>query len=291
MEKNDNGGSSSKPLKISIQGYRGCFHQLAAQHFFGDGIEIVECSTFRDVVKLIESGEVDAGMMAIENSIAGSIMHNYSLLQNYSLRIVGEVLLHIRQHLMALPGVTIDQVEEVHSHPMALLQCIDFLEGNSERRFRLIETEDTALSAKRLSESGQRNAAAIAGSLAAELFGLDIIAPDIHTVKNNYTRFLALCRADKALPVKNADKASLYFKIPHTHGSLVSVLRCFDGTGLNMTKLQSYPIPTDPFNYLFHTDVEFGKMEEFEQAMEAARQVTDDLCICGIYKKGDFING
>jgi len=228
--------------------------------------------------------------MAIENSIAGSIMPNYRLLQKGSLKIVGEVVLHIRQHLMTMPGVGIDMVEEVRSHPMALLQCMDFLERDDHRRFRLVETEDTALSARRIMETGRRDAAAIAGSLAAELFGLEIIASDIHTVKNNYTRFLVLRRANEATVAEDADKASLYFSIPHEHGSLVSVLRCFDGRGINMTKLQSYPIPSDPFRYLFHVDVEFDRMEGFGEAMEAVRGVTERLCVCGVYKRGVLVN-
>ncbi|MDE6482235.1 MAG: prephenate dehydratase [Rikenellaceae bacterium] len=277
-------------MKVSIQGYEGCFHQLAAWHFFGSDVEVLPCATFGDVVRSVETGDVAAGVMAIENSIAGSIMPNYRLLQKGSLKIVGEVLLHIRQHLMALPGVAIDSVEEVRSHPMALLQCMDFLEREDHRRFRLVEAEDTALSARRLMETGSRNAAAIAGSLAAELFGLEIIAPDIHTVKNNYTRFLILRRADEVRVEEGADKASLYFSVPHEHGSLVSVLRCFDGLGINMTKLQSYPIPSDPFRYLFHVDVEFERMDCFETAMEAVRGVTDRLCVCGVYKRGVFVN-
>ncbi len=287
MIRTENRYSASK---VSIQGYEGCFHQLAARRFFGPDAEVLPCATFGDVVRSVEEGSADAGVMAIENSIAGSIMPNYRLLQKGALKIVGEVLLHIRQHLMALPGVSIDMIEEVRSHPMALLQCMDFLEREDHRRFRLVETEDTALSARRIMETGRRDAAAIAGSLAAELFGLEIIAPDIHTVGNNYTRFLVLRRADEVTVSEDADKASLYFSIPHEHGSLVSVLRCFDGKGINMTKLQSYPIPSDPFRYLFHVDVEFDRTECFEEAMDDVRGVTDRLCVCGVYKRGVLVN-
>lgn len=277
-----------RPIKVAIQGYEGCFHQLAARRFFGGGVEAVECATFREVVSCVRHERVDAGVMAIENSIAGSIMPNYGLLQGGWCRITGEVLLHIRQHLMALPGVTLDEIEEVHSHPMALLQCVDFLEGHG-RRFRLVETEDTALSARRVSQAGTRNVAAIAGALAAELFGLDIIAGDIHTVKDNYTRFLIICRADKAEVVDDVDKASLYFKVPHRQGALVTVLRCFDEYGMNMSKLQSCPIPADPFTYLFHADVEFESVSDFDRAVAAVRRLTEELCVCGVYKKGCFV--
>ena len=202
------------------------------------------------------SGSVDAGIMAIENSIAGSIMPNYGLLEGGAYRITGEVLLHIRQHLMALPGVRLDEIEEVHSHPMALLQCVDFLEGQG-RRLRLVETEDTALSARRVSLAEERHVAAIAGSLAERVDG--------------------------------ADKASLYFMVPHRQGALVAVLRCFDEQGLNMSKLLSCPIPADPFTYLFHADVEFGDEADFDKAVVAARRLTDELCVCGVYKKGRFV--
>ncbi|HIS34922.1 MAG TPA: prephenate dehydratase [Candidatus Avirikenella pullistercoris] len=275
--------------RVSIQGYEGCFHQVAAYHYFGEDIDIVPCSTFREVTNMVESGEVDAGMMAIENSIAGSILPNYSLLQNCSLKITGEILLLIRQNLMALPGVGIEDIKEIHSHPMALLQCINYIEDLSHPKFKLVETVDTALSARELAENHITNAAAIAGELAAKLFGLKILAPDIHTVKNNYTRFLAIERADKAGEVADADKASFYFKVPHKQNSLLAVLRCFEQYNINMTKLQSYPIPSDPFRYLFHVDVEFDDISDYERVIENMPKVTEEFCICGKYKRGDFI--
>ena len=274
--------------KVAIQGYEGCFHQVAAYHYFSEDIEIVPCATFRDVTHKVESGEVDAGVMAIENSIAGSILPNYSLLQNCSLRISGEIYLLIRQNLMALPGHTLETVSEIHSHPMAILQCIDYIESTG-RPFKLVETADTALSARIIAEQHIEGAAAIAGSLAAELYGLEIIAPDIHTVKNNFTRFLIIERGDKAMPVVGANKASVYFKVMHRQGSLLLVLQCLQKHGLNMTKLQSYPIPADPFNYLFHLDLEFAAYDDFLAAMEEARSLTADLSVCGIYKHGQFI--
>lgn len=281
--------TDKKRMRVSIQGYEGCFHQTAAYNFYGKDIDIVPCATFRDVVRLVESAEVDAGMMAIENSIAGSIMPNYSLLQNYSLRIVGEIHLLIRQNLMALPSVEMSDVKEIHSHPIALLQCIDFIEQESPTRFRLVETLDTALSAKELADNNITNAAAIAGELAAQMYGLKILAKDIHTVKNNFTRFLAIKRADKVIFDSTANKASLYFKVSHKHGSLVNVLTCFEKYNLNMTKLQSYPIPSDPFRYLFHTDMEFDDMANFKAAVSSVSGIVEDLSICGIYRRGEFI--
>ena len=165
-------------MKVAIQGYEGSFHHIVAERYWGEGIEIVPCPTFREVARQVESGDSDCGVMAIENSIAGSILPNLGILHNSRLQAVGEYYLHIRQNLMALPGVRLEDIEEVHSHPMALLQCVDFLDPHG---WKLVETEDTALSARRIAERGTRNAAAIAGELAARLFGLEILAPDIHT--------------------------------------------------------------------------------------------------------------
>src|ERR1700742_21981 len=162
--------------KVSIQGYEGSFHQVAAQHFFGKDVEVITCATFREVVRVaLSRKESDGGVMAIENSIAGSILPNYNLLQKSSLKVVGEIYLQIRQHLLVNPGVQIEDIREVHSHPMALLQCIDFLEKHPE--WKLVETEDTALSARHLQQHRSKHTAAIASRLAANLFGLEILAP------------------------------------------------------------------------------------------------------------------
>src|SRR5689334_20238610 len=174
--------------RVSIQGYEGSFHQMAARQFFGKDIEVIPCATFRDVVKIAANKkESDGGVMAIENSIAGSILPNYNLLQKSNLRIIGEVYLHIRQNLMVNPGVTLEDIREVHSHYMALQQCLEYLD---KYNWKLVETEDTALSARNIHIHKSKHIAAIASKLAAELFGLHIIAPSIHTMKNNYTRFL-----------------------------------------------------------------------------------------------------
>ncbi|RYY97614.1 MAG: chorismate mutase, partial [Chitinophagaceae bacterium] len=166
---------------VSIQGFEGSFHQVAARQYFGDSVQILACAAFREVVAAVQEGRVDAGLMAIENSIAGSILPNYGLLQRSGLYITGEVYLPIRQHLLANPGVRLEDIREVHSHPMALQQCSEFLQA---QHWKLVETEDTALSARRLQQHHHRHAAAVAGSLAAELFDLDILVPDIHTEPN-----------------------------------------------------------------------------------------------------------
>ena len=196
---------------ISIQGYEGSFHQVAAQLFFGKSVEVIPCNTFKEVVKMAANKkESDGGVMAIENSIAGSILPNYYLLQKSNLKIIGEIYLQIRQNLLVNPDVKLEDIKEVHSHTMALQQCYDFLD---KHKWKLVETDDTALSAKYIHQHKSKHVAAIASKLAAELYNLDIIAPNIHTMKNNYTRFLVLQREDVAKPVDNADKASVNFQI------------------------------------------------------------------------------
>lgn len=286
-ENNENEGASTRP-KVAIQGYEGCFHQVAGYGFLGQDITIVPCDTFREVTRLVKQGSADTGVMAIENSIAGSILPNYSLLQDDSLRIIGEVYLSITQHLLALPGVSPQEITEVQSHPMAILQCLDYLD-NCGRKLKLVETEDTALSVKHIAENRLRHVAGIAGELAAELYGLEIIAPGINTIKNNYTRFLIIRHADNAQPVDDANKASVYFKVEHRRGSLLQVLRSMEKNNLNMTKLQSYPIPADPFNYLFHMDVEFNRLEDFNAVVEHMKDRATDIRVCGIYKTGKVI--
>ena len=234
------GGREGAGRGFSIQGYEGSFHQVAAQQFFGKNVEVIPCATFRDVVKIAgNKKESDGGVMAIENSIAGSILPNYNLLQKSNLRVVGEIYLQIRQNLLVNPGVKIEDIREVHSHTMALQQCYDFLD---KYKWKLVETDDTALSAKHVHQHKSKHIAAIASKLAAELFDLDIIAPNIHTLKNNYTRFLVLQREDIAQPVEVANKASVNFHTDHSRGSLAKVLTKIAEGGINLSKLQSFPI-------------------------------------------------
>lgn len=272
-----------KYTKVAIQGYEGCFHQIVARQYFGQQTDTLECATFREVARRVESEEADFGVMAIENSIAGSIIANYGILQNSNLQVIGEVYLSIKQNLMVLPEVELEDIKEVMSHPMALLQCVDYLDPKG---WKLIETEDTALSARHIAEHGLRDTAAIASELAAELFGLKIIAPDIHSIKNNCTRFLILKHRDNAI-AEDADKASLYFKTNHTQGSLLSVLRMMEDSEINMTKLQSHPIPSEPWHYLFHVDMEFNSMEDYNRTIEKMKNVAEEVHVYGVYKRGD----
>ena len=269
---------------ISIQGYEGSFHQVAAQHYFGKKAVVVPCATFRDVVKTASGKNgTDAAVMAIENSIAGSILPNYNLLHRSGLKITGEIFLQIRQHLLVNPGVELNDIREVHSHTMALQQCSDFLDNY---KWKLVETGDTALSARQLRRHQSRHIAAIAGKLAAELYQLKVIAPDIQTLKNNYTRFLVLQRAGMTGPVVHADKASVRFHTNHTRGSLAKVLTAIAVGGINLSKLQSMPLPGSAFKYSFHADLEFGSPLQFEEVIASIRPLTEELHIYGIYKKG-----
>ena len=277
--------------KVAIQGYAGSFHHIAAQQYEGGAVEILPCDTFRAVARAVERGEVDYGVMAIENSIAGSILPNYNILQRCNVRITGEIYLQIRQNLMVNRGVKLEDIREVESHQMALLQCADYLDAHN---WRLVESADTALSAAELQRSGSRTTAAVAGALAAELFDLDIIAADIHTNRNNYTRFLILERCDREQFEPTAEsiegnKASLYMKIPDTSGSLYSALGALEGLDINMSKLQSYPIADQPFNYMFHVDMEFGNIVALRTALERMRTKGVEVHVYGVYNKNtDF---
>ena len=270
--------------KISIQGYEGSFHQVAALQFFGENVEVICCSTFKELIKIAEhKKEIDRGMMAIENSIAGSILPNYNLLQKSNLKIVGEVYLQINQNLLVNPGVKLQDIREVHSHPMAIQQCFGFLDKHD---WKLIETEDTALSAKHIQQHHSKHIAAIAGKLAADLFQLHIIAPNIHTLKNNYTRFLALQREDIAEGVKGANKASVNFHTDHSKGSLAKVLTKIADGGINLSKLQSMPIPGSDWKYSFHADLEFETIDQLNEVIKTVKPLTEELRVYGVYKNG-----
>lgn len=274
------------PVKISIQGFEGSFHQIAAQNFFGKEVQVIPCSTFRQVIKLAENKKAsDGGIMAIENSIAGSILPNYNLLQKTALKIVGEVYLQINQNLLVNPGVRVEDVREVHSHPMAIQQCFTFLDRYN---WKLVETEDTALSAKLIHQHKSKHAAAIASKLAADLFGLTVLAPGIQSEKNNYTRFLVL---QKAIEVDNkeANKASVNFYTDHSKGSLAKVLTKIAAGGINLSKLQSFPIPGSNWKYSFHADMEFDSVEQFNEVIDIIKPLTEHIKVYGIYKKGKTV--
>lgn len=274
---------SAKPW--AIQGYEGSFHQEATRLFFGKHSHVFPCPTFRHLIEsALNKKETSGAVMAIENSIAGSILPNYNLLHKSGLKITGEIYMQIRQNLLVNNGVSLQDIREVHSHPMALQQCYGFLDNY---KWKLTETEDTALSARLLLQHRSKHTAVIASRLAAELYGLNIIAPNIHTLKNNYTRFLILVRSEDMQEIEGADKASVYFKTNHARGSLSKVLNVIAGGGINLSKLQSMPIPGSDFKYAFHADMEFEGTEQLAKVIDAMKGITEELKIYGIYKNGN----
>ena len=269
---------------VEIQGYEGSFHQMEARYFYGKKVEVLCCDTFREVIAAAKDKKrTDGCIMAIENSIAGSILPNYNLLQKSNLKIVGEIYLQINQNLLVNHNVALEDIREVHSHTMALQQCYDFLD---QYKWKLVESEDTALSAKHIAQYKSKYIAAIASSLAAELFDLKIIAPKIQTQKKNYTRFLVLKRPEDSTGSQAGNKASVNFQTVHKEGSLARVLGVMAIHKVNLTKLQSFPIPGSEFNYQFHADMEFENIKTFERVIEKIKPLTTQVKIYGVYNKG-----
>jgi prephenate dehydratase len=270
-------------MKIAIQGYEGCFHQVAANTYYKKKVDVLPCHTFRQLATEVLNNNCDAGIMAIENSIAGSILSNYNILQKNQLQIVGETYLQIQQHLLANHNVTVEDIKEVHSHPMAIQQCFDYLD---QHKWKIVETEDTALSAKHVSHRNSIHIAAIASSLAAEIYDLNILAPDIHSIKKNFTRFVVVVPNNSQNVNPDSNKASIFFYTEHLAGSLAKVLDIIAKAELNLTKIQSVPIPGSHWDYSFHADMEFDSIHQFHQAITKLRHITRELKVYGIYKKG-----
>lgn len=273
--------------KIAIQGFKGCFHQIAAENYFDEEIEIDPCISFSRVVHQVASSAADMGLMAIENSTAGTILQNYDLLQRSDLYVVGEIYLKIRQDLIMIPGQTEKDIEEIRSHPMALYQCREYLEEHPD--WEIVESKDTALSVKHLSERKLPHVAVIASSRAAEIYGMEIVRPEINTDKTNYTRFLVLSREKKERDFINDHKASLYFRTADDPGSLARVLQCFGEHDINLSKLQSYPIPGLQWRYYFHADLEFPDRDQFDEALDCIQPITKKLRILGVYNPGKTV--
>ena len=270
--------------KIAIQGVKGCFHEQAARLFYQEHGHIVpqtvECLTFDDLYKSIDKGQADAAVMAIENTVSGGLLPNFELLRKYDRKIKGEVFLRIQQNLMALPGQTIEDIKEVRTHYMAINQTREFFKDYPW--IRLVESEDTAKSAADVAQGGLMGVGAVASTLAAELYGLDILAESIETYKQNFTRFLIL---DDALEVDKAkvNKSSMCFTLPHAPGSLAHVLTILSFYGMNLTRIQSLPIPGHEWQYFFYVDIKFDDYLRYEQALSAVRPLMEDLNILGEY--------
>ena len=268
--------------KIGIQGIKGSFHHLVAMDYYHKDVEVLEHGSFHELAQKLSGKESDEAVMAIENSIAGSILPNYALIDEYNLSVIGEHYTPVNMNLMALEGQDISDIKKVFSHPMALLQCKEFFKKHPH--IKLIEDTDTAEAAKRISEEGKLKVAAVASPAAAKMYGLEIIAKEIHTIKSNATRFLVLGTERQKPNGEKLDKASLKFDLKSERGSLVSVLNIIRDCYLDMTKIQSLPIIDEPWKYSFFVDVIFERFEDLEKAIDVLRLMTEELKILGIYK-------
>lgn len=268
--------------KVAIQGVKGCFHEQAARQFYrGGGVpEIVECLTFDGLYRSLDKGEADSAVMAIENTVSGGLLPNFELLRKYDRKIKGEVFLRIQQNLMAMPGQKIEDIREVRTHYMAINQTREFFKDYPW--IRLVESEDTAKSAADVAAEGLMGVGAVASTLAAELYGLDILAESIETYKQNFTRFLIM---DDALTVDRdkVNKSSMCFTLSHSPGSLAHVLTILSFYGMNLTRIQSLPIPGQEWQYFFYVDIKFDDYVRYEQALAAVRPLMEDLNILGEY--------
>lgn len=268
--------------RIAIQGVRGAFHEIAARQYFGSHIDVVPALSFEELFdKIADPHITDAAVVAIENSIAGSILGNYRLLMSSDLTVVGEVYLRIQQNLLALPGVAPEDLREVHSHPMALAQCADFFK--TRPHIRLVESRDTAESAARIVRRRAKYIGAIASTLAAEIYGLNILHPAIETVPQNYTRFLVVRRRKDSAPAPEANKVSLSFTLPHEPGSLAHILGHLASCGADLTKIQSVPLTGRPWEYQFIVDFK-AQPSHIQTIIEQLEHRSAALRVLGIYK-------
>lgn len=271
--------------KVAIQGYKGCFHEEAARTFYAQsGLvpDILECDTFEGLYRALENEAADAAVMAIENTVSGGLIHNFELLRRYDRKIKGEVYLRIKQNLMALPGQSIEDIKEVRTHYMAINQTRDFFERECPW-ITLVESEDTAKSAAEIAGNKLFGVGAVASSLAADLYSLEILRESIETYKQNFTRFLIFDEA-VTLPESAIDKASICFTLPHKPGSLAHILTILSFYDMNLTRIQSLPIPGREWQYFFYVDIKFDDYKRYRQALSAVRPLIDDLNILGEYK-------
>jgi len=273
-------------MKIAIQGETGCFHEVAARQYFNyDEIDIVPCSTFDMELSILGGGEADFAVMAIENARSGSILYNYTLIRESGMKILGEHNLRIKQNLMAMPNQKITDIREIRSHPVAIAQCMTFL--NQFPAITLIESDDTAGSAKQISETKVKGVAAIAPAHAAEIYGLEILAPGIETYKQNYTRFLVIGEEEKGN--SRGNKVSICFSTGHKPGSLAKVLVKLAELDINLSKIQSVPRLNGEWEYMFYLDLELNKNTKSDIIKRVLDKYTSNLEILGVYFKGDML--
>lgn len=267
---------------VAIQGVKGSFHHIVSQQFFDNPVDTIDCLTFDRVVDSLITEESDAAIMALENSIAGSIIPNYALINKFGLHIVGEHYLDIQHNLMALPKQSIEDIKEVYSHPMALLQCGEFFKEHPH--IKLIEDKDTAEVAQRIQEKELKGVAAIASVMAAQIFELEIIAHSIQTIKHNETRFVIVKRENSEISESDINKASVRFEADHKRGSLAAILNVMSDCKLNLTKIQSLPIVETPWKYAFFVDVTFESYEAFKKAKSIIEIMAQGFKVLGAYK-------
>lgn len=271
---------------VAIQGIKGAFHEIAAIQYFNEDITSIHCTSFKEVFESVQIGKSEFGVIAIENTIAGSLLANYNLLKESKTKVIGEISLHISQNLMALPGTSIEDITEVYSHPIAIAQSKEYFADKPN--MKLIEWSDTASAAEKIAIEKLEHAAAIASSYAAELYGLSIIAEKIETHKKNYTRFLIITRQTKNGIANN--KASLCFETGHQPGALVDVLQTFKNHELNLTKIQSLPILGHPYQYSFYVDLEWKDRAKYDKALTEVLQIVSNLSVLGEYVRDENFN-
>lgn len=270
-------------MKIAIQGIKGSFHHEVASQYFGEEIELTECRSFTQIPELLNSDKVEFAVMAIENSLAGAILPNYALIDDFSLQIQGEVHIPIHHHLMALEGQMLNDIKEVWSHPMALLQCRDFFRKHPN--IKLIEATDTARAAMNISNKKLKGIAAVASKKASNIYNLSIIEDKIQTREHNYTRFFILTKQQNTSALAKKNKASLKFITKHQTGSLADVLQIFSKNNISLTKIQSMPIIDQPWQYAFFTDVIFEDYETYQKSLGEVASKVNSLKVLGEYKK------
>ena len=267
---------------IGIQGITGSFHHQVAQEYFNQAVIVDECLSFEELVDNLLSGKSDQAVMAIENSIAGPIIPNYALIDKNNLHIIGEHYLRIHQNLMALKGQKMEDILEVHSHPMAILQCMEFLKKYPN--IKLVEDKDTAETARRIQEKKLKGIAAIASKTASEMYDLEILAPEIQTIKNNMTRFVIIKKENSFVPENEINRASIKFELDHKRGSLAAVLNVMSDCKLNLTKIQSLPKIETPWKYSFFVDVTFERYEDYAKATSLLIIMAEYFKVLGEYK-------
>lgn len=273
--------AKKKKLRIAIQGIATSFHEIAALTYFEEPIDTIECLSFHRLCESLKNGEADFAVMAIENSIAGSILPNYFLLQEYHFSIVGELYIPIHMNLLTFPGVKLSDIKCIESHPMAIRQCTEFL--HQLKGVEIRESDDTALSAKRVKELKLKDTAAIANEQAAKKYGLQILEKRIETHKKNFTRFLILTK--RSTKTTEANKASMSFEVANEVGSLADALTTFKNNSINLSKIQSIPIIGKPSEYSIHVDVEWKRRKNYDTAMHEVMRQVKNLNVLGEYKK------